>query len=1430
MLQDARDELERVRGEPSATTHRRSKKTDSKDFKKPLRPGQLGGARSSRSEISWEDPDWEDQDAEASSQRPSTASSGQRGSGLVVPSLESRLDHHFQTRDDSTDANFETAAEASDAAAFETAAETDAAFETAHEGTETEDFQTGAEEFSEDDDEATETEASPSKGAARLKRPPVLPYGHSRTSFESTASTSADDDDDENYSFASDIKTPTALQPQKLRSRVSRGVFNLSGRRSRVASEEPNFNSSPASTGFTRSVSGTPQAPGQSLFAELGEFQGSDDDESFNDGGATPSRRSLRSVTPGSHTKGWVGASPPPALPLPAKTIMVEQGTMTDPVVIGPAVTTTTSGLRMGAMVDSGNMTDDHREPQVHEQSVHPSPRSNAYQDRPTSAGSVVKHEKLDAATQMLGDELQDAERSRPVSSLPYSDFGMQYDSDIGAKLAQFPSPPTSPPALRQAPVPDVSTPAKLNASHIHSEEVEPVSEPIARPLTPVALELSLTLFEHVLPIEPDVPEPPRLDASSVLVSLDDEPVAPEGPLPAPITFADMQAVEVQPREVEVEHILVPVPTPVAVPAPEPAPVPLSHAAVHAEEVHPQQEPTPALPPLSIALSQAEEVLPGEVPAPAPMQLSIASLQAEELHPRQEPKAALHALSATLPHFAEIEPYHEPQVVAPTLSHANIVAQAVEPVSPPERKEDAPLLSLSAVQSLDTEPCEANPGAPVPLGFSSMQYVDSQPVAESPRNPKREMFIIPEGESVPGPGQGQHDDLPKTPTNALFGSYQTRNKNRTAKGSPEPLVIAEDETRQSLNASPVAETPDSQRPLKERSSNPIARPWPQKGSIAMSESEAQTSLTWNDIDQMLKAAEHKPVLPLPASSTIASSFVTGSDEVVDPFVATPEPPVSVVKRGSVDGEIGSVPDSPATAKRIVTPLPPLVRRSNSTSSNFGQSPPPPLPPNHKEVIEAARLGSSHSGQGTIGLVSSAGSHGLVRQGSANGGHDLPPLSPTGTGSMGPPPLPVKLSMESARQGSSAGGQGTMTMSSMGPPLLPTHSRNRGYRPGTPKQSSISIASGRGTPTPRAGRADMYPPPSRGNTQLSRKSSMSSFVSELDSRFDIHNEMGMGGNGMFGARNPTDPRMIRAITQVMIGEYLWKYTRKAGREEMSENRHRRYFWLHPYNRTLYWSETDPGDTRRAEVKSKSLAIQAVRMVADTNPMPPGLHNKSLLVISGKRTIKFTAPTGQRHEIWFNALSFILKKPGEDEEVLGELADGITSEDVNEFNPGYSARAANGTRQAPSPSVASYVSRPSQSPALDMSMNIPTLTPQRGQKTPQGRLSTISKLGSFVGSLRSRSVNGRRPSLYDATSETQLEANDSAEDLRVIIEQQDRESDRLENVRACCDGKHDVGALHHVSPKKGRHTHSHPPTPTRGRNSATPSALGSIRSRG
>ncbi|CAI4210970.1 unnamed protein product [Parascedosporium putredinis] len=60
MLQDARDEVERLRGEGGAVTSRRTKKADAKDAKR-FSKLLLGGARASREEILADDAEWEEQ-------------------------------------------------------------------------------------------------------------------------------------------------------------------------------------------------------------------------------------------------------------------------------------------------------------------------------------------------------------------------------------------------------------------------------------------------------------------------------------------------------------------------------------------------------------------------------------------------------------------------------------------------------------------------------------------------------------------------------------------------------------------------------------------------------------------------------------------------------------------------------------------------------------------------------------------------------------------------------------------------------------------------------------------------------------------------------------------------------------------------------------------------------------------------------------------------------------------------------------------------------------------------------------------------------------------------------------------------------------------------------------------------------------------------
>ena len=673
--------------------------------------------------------------------------------------------------------------------------------------------------------------------------------------------------------------------------------------------------------------------------------------------------------------------------------------------------------------------------------------------------------------------------------------------------------------------------------------------------------------------------------------------------------------------------------------------------------------------------------------------------------------------------YSDMSSQYDPEVIDEKLA---------EFPSPPGSRAHTPMTSLAGLESMMTspltmstikseqvEPFQPEPRilpqipkqvapstpklAPVSLVLSTIQTLETEPVEA--RSPRRNGVMIPRPESGNDEDSVINNEDPETPKPTFLGSVFSWNK----KPSETP-IIAEDETRQSPSDTPLEQTPESQRPLKERSGNTDER-IVRELQVETTDESSQTTLTAEQIDGMLKAKRQEAIIAEDSHKTAWSPARA---------VAVPNSPIARRSQES----IGSV--SRARAKMVdpdyindVVPLPRPGSASSvqklSISTNH-----PPLPTDHKQVIAAA----------------------AQRSGSSNGG----------PGSMGPPPLPS------------------------------TFKSNPSFRPRTPSnQTPISpIRSGT---TPRAlhsssGRVEIQSPIGTGR---SRASSVTSFASEVDTRFNLRN--GMMPHGLEAG---TDPRMINAITQTMIGEYLWKYTRKAGRGAMSENRHRRYFWVHPYTRTLYWSDRDPSQADRAELKAKSVPIEAVRVVTDDNPMPPGLHRKSLIIMTPGRVVKFTATTGQRHETWFNALSYLLLRTGE--EATGDTAEvasgALTRDDVDEFNPGFRRSAS--SRRAPA-SLSSYNSRTTrnESPAGNKRATMPPHLSRSTSSRPTGstfsRLSNYWKPSETFSSRRSRHSVGGAAYIYEAS-----EVHDSAEDLREVIEKQDRESDKLENVRACCDG--------------------------------------------
>lgn len=145
-------------------------------------------------------------------------------------------------------------------------------------------------------------------------------------------------------------------------------------------------------------------------------------------------------------------------------------------------------------------------------------------------------------------------------------------------------------------------------------------------------------------------------------------------------------------------------------------------------------------------------------------------------------------------------------------------------------------------------------------------------------------------------------------------------------------------------------------------------------------------------------------------------------------------------------------------------------------------------------------------------------------------------------------------------------------------------------------------------------------PSFRRSDVGRKQSLESSVQSLD--LDDHQHM------------------MSLITQLIIGEVLYKYVSGISIAGLTGGRHQRYFWVHPYSLTLYWMRDNPAAIGRVS-KPKAAPIIAVEETSDYNPLPPGLFYKSIIITSTHRTVKVTCQNRRRHQVWLAALRFLLK---------------------------------------------------------------------------------------------------------------------------------------------------------------------------------------------
>ncbi|KAK4937153.1 hypothetical protein LTR10_022132 [Elasticomyces elasticus] len=147
-------------------------------------------------------------------------------------------------------------------------------------------------------------------------------------------------------------------------------------------------------------------------------------------------------------------------------------------------------------------------------------------------------------------------------------------------------------------------------------------------------------------------------------------------------------------------------------------------------------------------------------------------------------------------------------------------------------------------------------------------------------------------------------------------------------------------------------------------------------------------------------------------------------------------------------------------------------------------------------------------------------------------------------------------------------------------------------------------------------------------------------------------------------------VVDSIAQTMVGEWMYKYVRRRKSfgvtdkadwdstksvEEISQSvtsngvRHKRWVWLAPYERAVMWSSKQPiSGTALMGKSGRKLTIKSVLDVKDDNPMPKGSiigqqFNRSILILTPQRALKFTAMSQERHYVWLTALSFLSHSP-------------------------------------------------------------------------------------------------------------------------------------------------------------------------------------------
>jgi hypothetical protein len=233
------------------------------------------------------------------------------------------------------------------------------------------------------------------------------------------------------------------------------------------------------------------------------------------------------------------------------------------------------------------------------------------------------------------------------------------------------------------------------------------------------------------------------------------------------------------------------------------------------------------------------------------------------------------------------------------------------------------------------------------------------------------------------------------------------------------------------------------------------------------------------------------------------------------------------------------------------------------------------------------------------------------------------------------------------------------------------------------------------------------------------------------------------------------------------------------------------------------------------------------VLDPNPVPPGIHQYSIVVSTPQREMKFTAPTKERHDIWFSvsvrtislllfteiasqALNYLLARPS----TVALSPESANRSRFGTMTPSGPSGPADEIRQQIMSSPRS--ARTTGSNTYHEGWNT---TPKAFRS--QSQMSSVGSVGKRAGTPAAEYMRWSAPEAQSPTKSTrayqQQPQDDSLDFENIDFDEHDDGFiptepepgfEGLENVRACCDGAHDLGSLTR-NPGHRHHHHHHQP---------------------